>query len=150
MKDAEAVDTQQEPAARPPVLKTAEAVDPQKEAADHQERNGKRKTPGWGQPLMAYCKGESNAAKRDPVRTFWRMAAGKMKASPPRHHTEDLREALDKPLSQEGVDPRRREGDRDAEVNFRRLRAALELAGDPDYDFLEEMAAPSIPFGVDT
>ena len=48
-----------------------------------------------------------------------------------------------------GVAPERGASDRRTEVNFRRLAAMLEVAEDPDYEFLREFASVGATLGVD-
>lgn len=85
----------------------------------------------------------------DPIKLFWKIAAGKMTESPFANSMADMRSELDAKLLSMGEDPRRKEGDRSSEVNFRRLRAAASLAGDPDFEFLGTMASEGVPIGVD-
>lgn len=63
------------------------------------------------------------------------MAAGKVHESPFGKEMAGLRRGLDEHLG-----PLRRTGDRDSEINFRRLGALAEAMGDEDYKFrhLEE------------
>eukprot|EP00435_Cladocopium_sp_Y103_P070450 s361_g35.t1 len=55
---------------------------------------------------------------------------------------------MDKLLTEMGLDPKRRQGDRDTEVNFRRLEAMLRSTEDVDYAWLAE-AAREVALGVD-
>lgn len=80
---------------------------------------------------------------------FWRMAAGKLKESPFEGSMERPRAELDEWLRARGCKPEKREGDACAEIDFRRLRAALEVMEDEDSEFLDEMAGPGVPLGVD-
>eukprot|EP00438_Fugacium_kawagutii_P016715 Skav227659 [mRNA] locus=scaffold58:564261:566969:- [translate_table: standard] len=89
------------------------------------------------------------AAKRDPVQSFWKMAAGKCTTSPFLEVMEEFRDSFDKFLEMEGEEPMRRKSDRKTEVNYRRLRAALTRASDPDSEFLVEVAEKGVPIGVD-
>ena len=85
----------------------------------------------------------------DPVKLFWKMAAGKMTESPFANSMAGLRSQLDAKLLSMGEDPRRKVGDRSSEANFRRLRAAAGLAGNPEVEFLGAMASDGVPIGVD-
>ena len=62
---------------------------------------------------------------------------------------DEARKSVDDFLIREGMDPRRREGDRTSEVNFRRLRCMLEAVEDVDFDWLEEVATEGVALGVD-
>eukprot|EP00438_Fugacium_kawagutii_P025749 Skav221045 [mRNA] locus=scaffold1448:254439:257677:+ [translate_table: standard] len=92
---------------------------------------------------------KENAAGDEPLGTFWKMAAGKMTQSPFEKDIDEMRRSLDEFLRREGEKPDRLKGDRSSIVNFRRLRAALRIADDPDCDFLEIMASKGVPIGVD-
>lgn len=88
-------------------------------------------------------------ASKGPEDLFWRMAAGKMQSSPFQEAMDECRKRLDDYMLAEGAEPLRRETDRDTEVNFRRLAAALQLMGDVDYSYLEEVASVGVPIGVE-
>ena len=80
---------------------------------------------------------------------FWKMAAGKATESPFHETMTEARLRLDEHLERAGTRPQRRTEDRGSEVNFRRLRAALEVMEDPDHEFLDEVASEGVPIGVD-
>ena len=107
--------------------------------------------------LMACCKGEflkwvlSICSKEgDAVKeVFWSLAGGKSLSSPFSKIMDDARESLDRKLESLDKFPRRRPGDRDSEVNFRRLAAALEVVEDEDFDWLGTAAGSGVRLGVD-
>ena len=80
---------------------------------------------------------------------FEKMARGEAKGSPFEEVRLAAREAIDKALEGLGLDPRRRPGDRDTEINFRRLAAMAEACHDEDYGYLREMAEKGVSIGVD-
>lgn len=59
------------------------------------------------------------------------------------------REALDEKLAGLGFSPARRKGDRDCEVNYRRLQAMLVATEDEDAEWLEEAVSCGVRLGVD-
>ena len=80
---------------------------------------------------------------------FWRLSAGLCKDSPFSSTMEEHRSRLDKCLSSLGLDPTRRRGDRDTEINFRRLRAILQILEDEDFDYLDQVASEGVILGAD-
>ena len=80
---------------------------------------------------------------------FWRLAGGKHPSSPFVENIEKMKEELDQELEAMGLAPRRRDGDRDTEIHFRRLIAMLLAVQDEDVDFLGPMAKDGVPLGVD-
>ena len=52
-------------------------------------------------------------------------------------------------LRDRGLEPNRLVTDRATLINFRRMSAVLKLLGDPDSDFLVDIAADGVPIGVD-
>ena len=82
-------------------------------------------------------------------RAFAELACGKLSASPCKAEAESTGIAIDNILADKGLDPRRRESDRVSLINFRRMGAALKLMGDPDCDFLADIAADGVAIGVD-
>ena len=81
---------------------------------------------------------------------FWQLAAGRCSSSPfDGRHLRQARQELDDVLRDCGVQPERCSGDRRTEVNFRRLAAMLEVAEDPDFEFLREFASVDSTLGVD-
>ena len=96
-----------------------------------------------------FLKWISTSKREDPLKAFWKMAAGKAQESPFGEVMEEAREEVDRYLEHAGLRPRRKDGDRESEVNFRRLKAALQVMGDPDRDYLEQMASEGVPIGVD-
>ena len=68
---------------------------------------------------------------------FWSLAGGKTRLE------------LDGRLSAMGLDCNQREGDRESEVNFRRLKAMLEASDDEDAAWLEELSRKGVKLGVD-
>lgn len=79
--------------------------------------------------------------------TFGSLIRGELKESPFEGCLAEAREEVDKELEAWGKEPRRKEGDRDSEVNFRRLKAMAEVLEDEDSSYLEEMAAKRGPSG---
>ena len=59
------------------------------------------------------------------------------------------RELIDAKLKEQGVHSCRHEGDRITEIDYRRLRAFLQLTEDLDCAFLDELAAEGVRLGVD-
>ena len=57
--------------------------------------------------------------------------------------------AVDQILRDRGLEPNRLVTDRATLINFRRMSAVLKLLGDPDSDFLVDIAADGVPIGVD-
>ena len=76
-------------------------------------------------------------------------SGGKHPSSPFVENIEKMKEELDQELEAMGLAPRRREGDRDTEIHFRRLIAMLLAVQDEDVDFLGPMAKDGVPLGVD-
>ena len=86
----------------------------------------------------------------DAVRKkFWALAGGKQRTSPFEDKIGGYRKRLDEELLAMGFDPCRRNGDRETEVNFRRLKAMLEAMKDVDSEWLEEVAKEGVVLGVD-
>ena len=86
----------------------------------------------------------------DAQKVFWDLAAGKCKSSPfPAQVVESARTELDNLLANLGTAPGRLQQDRKTEINFRRLFAMLQLAGDPDFEFIQEVTAHGVKLGVD-
>lgn len=79
---------------------------------------------------------------------FRKMAAGEASASPFGAVMAEARGTLDACLRKLGQAPERREGDRVAEINFRRMYALAKVLEDEDCEFLPEMAGPGVPIGV--
>lgn len=61
-----------------------------------------------------------------------------MKGPPVDQFMSGARKALDDKLRSLGFRPERREGDRDCEVNYRRLQATMRATEDEDAEWLEE------------
>ena len=86
---------------------------------------------------------------RKAEEVFWELASGKGVESPFEDSLGESREAVDRALEGLGFSPRRKVGDRETEINFRRLRAMAQASGDEDYEYLVEMASEGISIGVD-
>ena len=108
---------------------------------------------GKGMSLVAACRKQflhwilSTEGTAEEV--FAKLIRGELTESPFEGVLDKAREEIDKGLESMGYDPRRRNGDRDSEVNFRRLRAMAACLEDEDYEFLAEMAGKGVPLGVD-
>ena len=93
---------------------------------------------------------DSQASVAGAQAIFWQLAAGRCTSSPfDERHLVQAREEVDEVLRGCGVAPERGASDRRTEVNFRRLAAMLEVAEDPDYEFLREFASVGATLGVD-
>ena len=77
------------------------------------------------------------------------MAAGKVDKSPFDEGVAEARRDLDRRLGRWGLDPFRKESDRQTEVNFRRLAALAVALDDEDADFLGEVASKGVKLGVE-
>ena len=98
--------------------------------------------------FMAWLK-QSDEQGNDALKLFWSLAAGKRQRSPfEAAALQRARAELDGVLRAEGVCPDRQATDRQTEINFRRVAALLELAGDPDFAFLNELASVGACLGV--
>ena len=112
---------------------------------------------GKGGELASVCKSlflkwilETEKAVKGGVKeVFWSLAGGKTRCSPFESWMVKARSELDGRLSAMGLDCRRREGDRESEVNFRRLKAMLEASNDEDAAWLEELSRKGVKLGVD-
>ena len=80
---------------------------------------------------------------------FWQTAGGKLGGTPFGGEIYGFRERLDLWLRERGARPDRRSGDRDTEINFRRLQAVAQILQDEDHGFLGEVASKGVPLGVD-
>ena len=80
---------------------------------------------------------------------FWQLAGGKHPSSPFVENIENMKEELDRELEAMGLAPRRKDGDRDTEIHFRRLMAMLLAVQDEDVEFLGPMVQEGVPLGVD-
>eukprot|EP00435_Cladocopium_sp_Y103_P060309 s382_g22.t1 len=107
--------------------------------------------PGFGLPIRCYYKGRFRTIHdgggltspgRWPVKQRKQMRAK-------RGIAVAARMEMDKLLTEMGLDPKRRQGDRDTEVNFRRLEAMLRSTEDVDYTWLAEAAREGVALGVD-
>ena len=84
--------------------------------------------------VLSICNKKGDAVKE----VFWSLAGGKGLTSPFSEVIQEARESLDRKLELLGKSPRRRSGDRESEVNFRRLKSLLEAMGDVDHSWLED------------
>eukprot|EP00438_Fugacium_kawagutii_P019242 Skav234690 [mRNA] locus=scaffold3643:122257:124248:- [translate_table: standard] len=80
---------------------------------------------------------------------FWRMAAGKVLSSPFEARMGKFKERIDSLLEGKGLHPRRRAGDRQCEIHFRRMKAMLEMMDDEDHEYLDEVVETGVRLGVD-
>ena len=114
-------------------------------------------TEGKGRELSSVCKSlflkwilETERSVKGGVKeVFWSLAGGKTRGSPFEEWMVKAREELDGKLSAMGLDCNRQEGDRESEVNFRRLKAMLEASNDEDAAWLEELSTKGVKLGVD-
>ena len=114
-------------------------------------------TEGKGGELASVCKSlflkwilETERTVKGGVKeVFWSLAGGKTRSSPFEPWMVKARSELDDRLSAMGLDGSRREGDRESEVNFRRLKAMLEASNDEDAAWLEELSRKGVKLGVD-
>ena len=115
----------------------------------------KEATSEEGRAISSECKKfflewiKGNEGEEGVKGCFWKMAAGKAEVSPFAEVMTGFRERLDVTLERLGFNPRRRSGDRESEVNFRRLKSLLEAMGDVDHSWLDEVAAEGVSLGVD-
>ena len=83
------------------------------------------------------------------ARAFAEIACGRLKSSPCRDEAIAVGLAVDQIMIDRGMEPTRLVSDRASLINFRRMSSALKLMGDPDSDFLVDIAAEGVPIGVD-
>ena len=86
--------------------------------------------------------------KEERLRMVAKISLGKYESSPFTEAMTGLRSRLDEVAKSLGKDPSRKSGDRDSEINFRRLAAWAELVGDEDDRYLHSLAAKGVPLGV--
>ena len=98
--------------------------------------------------LRSWQKRLSNAPGGES-RAFAELACGRLRSAPCRDEAIEVGLAVDQILIDRGLEPSRLISDRATAINFRRMSAALELMGDPDSNFLLEIAAVGVPIGVD-
>ena len=89
-----------------------------------------------------------NKTKRDRLRLLAVLALGKAVEPPFSLEIRQMRERLDEKVKSLGKDPSRRQGDRDTEINFRRLLAWARLCEEEDAEYLEMMASRGVPLGL--
>ena len=95
----------------------------------------------WQKRLLGAPGGESRA--------FAELACGRLRSAPCQVEAVEVGLAVDQILQDRGFEPGRLSTDRATLINFRRMSAALKLMGDPDADFLVDIAADGVPIGVD-
>ena len=86
--------------------------------------------------------------KQERLRTIASLALGKYESSPFGGKVQQMRKRLDEVVVALGKKPGRREGDRDTEIQFRRLKAWAELVEDEDHSYLHGLAARGVPVGA--
>ena len=86
--------------------------------------------------------------KQERLRTIASLALGKYESSPFGGKVQQMRKRLDEIVVALGKKPGRREGDRDTEIQFRRLKAWAELVEDEDHSYLHGLAARGVPVGA--
>ena len=93
---------------------------------------------------------KAEAVKKGGVQDiFWKLAAGLCKESPFGETMVEQRHRLDRVIVGLGFDPARREGDRQTEINFRRLGSVLQILQDEDFEYLDQMASQGVILGAD-
>ncbi len=106
-----------------------------------------------GQELASTFWGEVNAymdalTKDERLKLVAKLALGRYQESPFGGVISEIRDRLDKVVSNMGKDPSRKAGDRSTEINFRRLKAWAEITGDEDHSYLPSMASRGVPLGT--
>ena len=101
------------------------------------------------QMFLEWIQSRSEGSEDGVKECFWKLAGGRFQESPFGASMDLYRERLDVLLEQMGLEPRRKPGDRDSQVNFRRLRAMLRAIQDVDWGWLEEVASEGVSLGVD-
>ena len=87
-------------------------------------------------------------SKEERLRMVAKLALGKFTESPFEAQIKGIRQRLDDLVKGLGKDPGRKKGDRDVEINVRRLKAWAELSGDEDFVYLGALASRGVPLGV--
>lgn len=76
------------------------------------------------------------------------LALGKFDSSPFGDKISHIRKKLDQVVTSLGKHPGRRQGDRETDIQFRRLKAWAELVEDEDHTFLHALASRGVPVGA--
>ena len=87
-------------------------------------------------------------SREERLKIIAKISLGKFDSSPFGSSVEAMRTRLDGVVRSLGKDPSRKEGDRDTEFNFRRLRAWSELVEDEDDRYLSSLASKGVPLGA--
>ena len=99
--------------------------------------------------FLAWMARMEGKEKGSVQKCFWKLAGGQHPSSPFGDYLDEARREVDKELKGLGYEPDRKGKDRSTEINFRRMIAVLEAAGDEDVDFLKPMAEKGVSLGVD-
>ncbi len=86
--------------------------------------------------------------KQERLKLVASLMLGKVEASPFGDKISGMRERLDSLVSSLGRSPSRRKGDRNTEIQFRRLKAWAELVEDEDHAYLHPLASRGVPVGA--
>ena len=108
-------------------------------------KEGKELAGFFMQEVHGWLDGKS---KRDRLRLLAVLALGKASESPFSMEIKRMRERLDEKVRSLGRDPERRQGDRETEINFRRLLAWARLCEEEDAEYLEMVASGGVPLGL--
>eukprot|EP00435_Cladocopium_sp_Y103_P029829 s306_g7.t1 len=122
---------------------------PVKERKEVSSESGVRVASECKRMFLEWIQGMSQGTEDGLKACFWKLAAGKCLSSPFGEKMETFRGRLGKLLEEMKWCPKRREGDRDTEVNFRRLKCVMEALGDVDHAWLDEVASEGVSLGVD-
>lgn len=122
---------------------------PPKRRRPLREKEGKRVAAKVKTLFLKWVAGVERDKQGGTKALFWELAAGRHHQSPFTKDMEKYRKELDEELLEMGLKPKRRGGDRDTEIQFRRLMAMMEATGDEDWEFLDQMASEGVSLGVD-
>ena len=86
--------------------------------------------------------------KDERLRLIAKLALGKFQGSPFGDEIKSIRKRLDGVVCSLGKDPARIGGDRETEINFRRLKAWSDLTDDEDHSYLPSLASKGVPLGT--
>lgn len=87
-------------------------------------------------------------SKQERLKMMASLALGKFDSSPFGDKISHIRKKLDQVVTSLGKHPGRRQGDRETDIQFRRLKAWAELVEDEDHTFLHALASRGVPVGA--
>ena len=87
-------------------------------------------------------------SKAERLRLFAVLSLGRAVESPFSQEIAQMRCRLDEKVRSLGKDPRRKPGDRDTEINFRRLLAWARICEEEDAEYLDMVASRGVPLGL--